>query len=69
MILVQVFTNLLVLGLNMLKVLLSSVEVMLVLPAVVASVTKSRRNDLKAQKLTIFTQFWPILRKIGSVAV
>ena len=44
-VLVQVLPDLLVLGLNMLQVLLSRVEVVLILPAVVATVTKDKESD------------------------
>ena len=53
-------THLFVLLFNMMKVLLSGVEIMLILSAVVTSVAENKKMLIYEYVLTIFVLFWPV---------
>lgn len=53
-------THLFVLLFNMMKVLLSGVEIMLILSAVVTSVAENKKMLSYEYVLTIFVLFWPV---------
>ena len=53
-------THLFVLLFNMMKVLLSGVEIMLILSAVVTSVAENKKMLSYEYVLTMFVLFWPV---------